>query len=943
MRLITYTIFSLLLLLSFSSKAQNAFSVKGSVADTASASKLHNTSVLVLRAKDSIMVKFTRADQQGNFAISNLPEGKYLLLVTYPEYADYTEQFTLNAAAPTHNFGRISMLLKSRLLQELVVRSTPTPIKIKGDTTIFNASAYVVQPNAKVEDLIKQFPGIQVDKDGKITANGQTVAKMLVGGEEFFGDDPTLVTKNIRADMVKEVQMFEKKSDQAAFTGVDDGKKTLTMNVVLKDDKKNGYFGKIDAGAGNQDYYSGQAMYNKFQDKEKFSFNATLSNNGRTGLSFQDEQKFGDAGTVTVMDGGGIMITTGGNDLYYDRRGLPISRSGGLHYDNKWNKDKVTINTNYKIGQLEVAGEENAFLQNNLPNPLNTTPESNLPNFLNTTTSSEKFYREGFRQKLDAASVIQLDSSSNLKITLDGTIRRSTQRSEFNEFTYTDLGVIGQNKLLNDQARTTSTETDSRTINASAFYTKKMKKKGRTLSVLLSNANEDAKQEGYLLSNRKYYDTATGDVIDAETKNEDQFKPATTKSNTFNSNFTYTEPLSKSLSLVFNYGLNLSDAKADKLAYDRSASGEYDMFNTKFSNKFTLNQLAHQGGAIFNYVKGKTTLNFGTRATDVQQKQINEFNNDVFERHFINWMPQLTYQYRMGTQASFYVTYNGSTQQPTISQLQPLPDNTNPNYLVVGNRDLKPSFSNRFNFSYNFSKALTGTRFYISGGYSFTENAFVSNTATDNFGRTVSQQVNLFDKNLYNYSVNATYGRKIWGDITVQLSSGYNKGMAYNMVNNVSNSTKTEGYNARLTLQKYAAKKYEAYIYAGPTYNVRELSLSKQNSNTLDYSGDAYFTYFLPAKFQIASDASYTYQGKTQTLPAFSRTIVNASLSKMFLKDNTLKLTAAVNDLFNQYNGFNRNANGSQISQRTNTTIRRYFMLSVIWDFNKMGGGAPKN
>lgn len=941
MKFITYTIFSLLLLLGFSTKAQNGFSVKGSVVDSTATSKLHNTSVLILRAKDSIMVKFTRADQEGKFAISNLPEGKYLVLVTYPEYADYSDSFTLSTAAPVHDFGKINMVLKAKLLQDIIIKAKPTPIKIKGDTTIFNASAYVVQPNAKVEDLIKQFPGIQVDKDGKITANGQTVAKMLVGGEEFFGDDPTLVTKNIRADMVKEIQMFDKKSDQAAFTGVDDGKKTLTMNVVLKDDKKNGYFGKIDAGAGNQDYYSGQAMYNKFQNKEKFSFNATLSNNGRTGLSFQDEQKFGDAGTVTVMDGGGIMITTGGNDLYYDRRGLPISRSGGIHYDNKWNKDKFTINTNYKIGQLEVAGEENSYLENNLPNPLNTTPNSNLPNVLNTTIASEKFYREGFRQKLDAASVIQLDSSSNLKITLDGTIRRSTSRSEFSEFTYTDLGVVGQNKLLNDQTRTTSTETDSRTINASAFYTKKMKKKGRTISVLLSNSNEDAKQKGFLTSDRNFYDPATGAPL--QNIPVDQYKPANTKSNTFNSNFTYTEPLSKALSLVVNYGINLSDAKADKLSYDRSASGEYDVFNAGFSNNFTLNQLAHQGGAIFNYVKGKTTLNFGTRTTDVQQKQINEFTTEVFERHFINWMPQMTYQYRMGTQASFYVAYNGSTQQPTISQLQPLPDNTNPNYLVVGNRDLKPSFSNRFNFSYNFSKALTGTRFYISGGYSFTESAFVNNTATDNFGRTVSQQVNLFDKNLYNYNVNATYGRKIWGDITVQLSTGYTKGMSYNMVNNVLNSTKTAGYNASLTLQKYAAKKYEAYIFGGPRYNVREPSLQRQNSNTLDYSADAYFTYFLPAKFQIASDANYTYQGKTPTLPAFSRTIVNASLSKMFLKDNTLKLTAAVNDLFNQYNGFNRNVSGSQISQRTNTTIRRYFMLSVIWDFNKMGGATPKN
>jgi hypothetical protein len=225
MRLITYTIFCLLFLFSYSSRAQSAFSVKGSVADTASAAKLHNASVLVLRAKDSIMVKFARANPEGNFAINNLPGGKYLLLITYPEYADYTESFSLDATTSAKDFGKIGMVLKSKLLQDIVIKGKATAIKIKGDTTVFNAAAFVVQPNAKVEDLIKQFPGVTVDKDGKISANGQTVEKMLVGGEEFFGDDPTLVTKNIRADMVKEVQMFEKKSDQAAFTGIDDGKK----------------------------------------------------------------------------------------------------------------------------------------------------------------------------------------------------------------------------------------------------------------------------------------------------------------------------------------------------------------------------------------------------------------------------------------------------------------------------------------------------------------------------------------------------------------------------------------------------------------------------------------------------------------------------------------------------------------------------------------------
>ncbi|MFD0750468.1 TonB-dependent receptor [Mucilaginibacter calamicampi] len=935
MKFILYTIFSFLLLLSFSSKAQNAFSIKGSVADTIAASKLHNASILALRAKDSIMVRYTRADQQGNFAINNLPEGKYLLLVTYPEYADYSEPFTLGAASPAHDFKRISMLLKSRLLADIIIKATPTAIKIKGDTTVFNASAYVVQPNAKVEDLIKQFPGIQVDKDGKVTANGQTVSKFLVGGEEFFGDDPTLVTKNIRADMVKEIQMFDKKSDQAAFTGVDDGKKTLTMNVVLKEDKKNGYFGKVDAGAGTQGFYSGQLMYNKFQNKEKFSVNATLSNNGRTGLSFQDEQKFGDAGTVTVMDGGGIMITTSGNDLYYDGRGLPIARSGGVHYDNKWGpKDKNIINTNYKIGQMEVEGTSNSINQNNLGTQVNTT------------TSDQKFNTNAFRQKLDVAYTINIDSISNLKVTMDASLRDLSSNTDRVDV----IDVDG--KLQNKTNATSSSKTDQRVINASAFYTRKFKKKGRTLSFLLSTNIDRATKDDYQLQIAETYNPVTGLLESTQTVN--QYKPAKSNTTAFNSNFTYSEPLSKALSLVFNYGVNVNNGESERLAYNRSGSGQYDLFDPNFSNDFTLSQLAHQGGAIFNYIKGKTTLNFGTRATDVQYKQTNEFTGGVFERHFINWMPQVTYQYRMGTQATLYASYNGRTQQPSISQLQPIRDNSNLFAQTIGNPDLKPSFSNNFTAYYNVSKALTGQRFYISGGYGFTTNGFVPNQTTIlegvDRGKTTTQTVNMPDKTPYNYNLSVTFGRKIWGDVQAQLSASTNNNVGYNMVTKVSqnvpttqlNESKNGSYSLNFSLSKYAANKYDLYLSGGPRYNIAESSLQKQNSNSRGFGGNAYFGYYLPAKFQVVSEATYTYTGAAQGLDPLSRTILTASISKMFLKDNTLKLTASANDLLNQNTGFNRSINGSIISQSSNTTIRRYFMLTVVWDFNKMGGATKK-
>lgn len=209
----------------FSAAAQNGYSIKGSIVDTTSIAKLVNTSVSVLNAKDSTLQTFTRVGSNGTFFIDNIPKGKFILLITYPGYADYVEGFTLDSAHSNHDFGKLNMILKAKLLADVIIKGTRAAIKIKGDTTEFDARAFTIQPNSKVEDLLKQLPGIQVDKDGKITAQGQAVNKVLVDGEEFFGDDPTLVTKNIRADMVDKVQLYDKKSDQAAFTGIDDGQK----------------------------------------------------------------------------------------------------------------------------------------------------------------------------------------------------------------------------------------------------------------------------------------------------------------------------------------------------------------------------------------------------------------------------------------------------------------------------------------------------------------------------------------------------------------------------------------------------------------------------------------------------------------------------------------------------------------------------------------------
>lgn len=918
-------------LCSYSLMAQTPYTVKGFAADSSSNLKLHNTSVVILNAKDSTLKAFTRAGTDGSFAISGLSKGKYILLLTYPNYADYVENFALDSVNREHNFGSINLLLKSKLLADVIVKGKKAAIKIKGDTTEFNASSYEIQPNSKVEDLLKQLPGIQVDKDGKITAQGQTVSKVLVDGEEFFGDDPTLVTKNIRADMVDKVQLYDKKSDQATFTGIDDGQKTKTINIKLKEDKKNGSFGKADGGLGTDGYYESQLLFNTFKAKRKFSAYGTVSNNGKTGLGWQDNNKYGASSTNTVEgDGNMIMITTTSNDDLdtwngqYSGEGKPVARTGGLHYDNKWDSDKQSLNTNYKIGSINVNATKDILTQNNLPTGTFNTD--------NNQTSNNSM----FRQKLDAVYQLKLDTTSNLKVSADGTSKNSKTNSN-----YATTNTRGNDVLLNNQNRSITNDADQKIFNASVFYTKKFKKTGRTLSALVSDAYNHNNAHGYLKSEIDYYNDQA--KLDS-TQKIDQYKTNNIINNALTTNFTYTEPLSKYFSAIVNYGLGFNTNTADRKSFNKSGDGQYDDLDLTLSNNYRLNQTTNQGGLIFNYKKKKAIINFGSKVAAVTYKQVNEYTGTDFKRNFINWMPQASYQYKISQMSSFRLSYNGTTTQPTIDQIQPIRVNTDPLNIVLGNPLLKPSFQNTFSGYYNSYKVLSDQNLYVGGSYSFTSNAIVNNTVTDSAGKTTNQATNLHNKQPQNFYLYTYYGRKIIADWSGGFNLNINGNNSYNYTNDVLNASKSVVYSGQLSISRYKQKKYSFSIEAGPTYTVSKTSLQSQiNNNGSGFDGNAYGSVYLPWKIQISSDITYKYTAKTESFDTdFKRTIWNASISKAFFKQENLKFMISGNDLLNQNTGFSRSAFANQITQTSYTTIKRYIMFSIVYDFSKMGGAAPK-
>lgn len=924
------------LLLFFYTAFSQTNSAKGIIIDISSNIKLHNATVSVLNAKDSTLYKFTRAAQDGSFAFQSMKNGNFILLVTYPEYADFVNKFTLDSSKKSIDFTAIDMKTKAKLLNEVIIKGQAAAIKIKGDTTEFNAAAYKIQPNDRVEDLLKKFPGVTVDAQGKITAQGKTVEKVLVDGEEFFGDDPTLVTKNLRADMVDKVQLFEKSSDQAAFTGVDDGQKKQTLNIVLKEDKKQGYFGKVDAGYGTDDFYQIQAMINKFKNKEKIAAYFTSSNTGKTGLGWEDADKFGSSSNVEMSDDG-MIFSYGGDDLdgggRYWGEGIPIANNGGIHYENKWNKDKESINTNYKAGSLNVKINKNILNQNNLPTGIINS---------NTDNDTES---DMFRQKIDATYNIKLDTSSNLKIVIDGTLKNTES-----ENIYESTARRGDNSLLNTSKRLTTNKSKQQLFNLNALYTKKLKKAGRNYSLNLTQTYNNTNSDGFLQSTNNFFNETSNSTGPPEVI--DQLKENDITTNRIAANITFTEPLSKFFSLVANYGLNFSRNDAHRRAFDASTTNVYDKLNPEFSNNFEADQLINQVGAIFSYKKGKTVVNFGTKTSFVRFDQIELYSNQEFNRNFINWLPQAMYQYKFSAQKSFSINYNGSTTQPTVNQLQPVRVNDDPLNIPEGNPFLKPTYSNRFNIRYNTYKVITSQNFYISASGGFTNNAIVSSNVTDLGGRTIYKSVNLEDATPFTYNTYMGFSRKL--KFLFDINAGFNLSGGgstnYNYVfDNATNLTllnKTNSVNIgpSINLSKYGEKN-NFYLSFGPRYTSQEASVQKNISN----QGWGYSGYFdaqlkLPKKIRFSLNSEYTYQPSTQSFDNnLERLIVNATLTKAFFKQESLKFSLSANDILDENKGFNRFASGSSIIQTTYNNIGQYFMFSVIWEFNKMGGTPKTN
>lgn len=893
------------------------YMIKGAVTDTLNAAYLHRSSVTIIRTSDSVIEAFTRTDANGRFELKLAKPGKYILQITFPSFADYVEVITVKNN--TTDLGAIPMVSKEHLLKEFILTKQIAAIKIKGDTTEFMADSFKVKEGSNVEDLLKKLPGIQVDKNGQITAQGETVQKVLVDGEEFFSDDPKVVTQGLQANAVEKVQVYDKKSDQAEFTGIDDGQKTKTINLELKENKKKGYFGKLDLGGGSDGYFQNQAMINAFRGKRQVSAFGIASNTDKIGLGWGDNDKFGGGNNMTEIDDDGSMSFTmnnyddfGGWNGSYSGTGLPKAWTGGLHFANKWNADKDHLSANYRYARQQVEVDGTNIKQYALSG--DTT---------RVNTERKNQFSRTERQSVDGSYEWKIDTLTTIRFTTNAGIKKTETATNFHTETLNRTNSDGPATINN---RYLTGNTNAQFINSDLLLLKKFKKKGRTFSLDMKQNYKDSKGDGFLNS-------VTGDGIPADSQRIDQKKINNTNTQSYAAKATYTEPLSKKTNLEFDYGVTVNNSTSLYSSYDKSpVTNAYTVFKDSVSSDYGYNILSNSGGASFKYAHKKINFAFGSDVTNTDYLQTDILHGDTSHTYsYINLFPKASFTYKMAKQSSLSFTYQGNTNQPTINQIQPLNQNTDPLNISIGNPALKQEFTNRFSLRFNDYKVLSHR--YLYGHLSFTNTAdAISTSQVTNGAVYTTQYVNVDG----NYSGNgyAGYGFKIT-KINLDVSLSVNSSV--NHINNFVNYKKNTSNNASYTFTPGFSfdkeDKYSFSFYPDITYN--------NNTSTINTIATSYFVtnssfqgnVQLPKKFEINSSIDVMIRQKTPIFTDNNQvTTWNAYVAKKFLKKGELTVKAAVYDILNQNRGYKRTAQGNTISQDSYNTIRRYALLSLVWN-----------
>lgn len=888
-----------------------AFDVTGQLTDM-TGEPLTGASVSVLKANaDSTYVKGGMADADGKFKFSGISAGKYLVKATYLGFKPKVVPFTVSKA--NVNVGTIGLDEEGKLLAEVVVEGVRTPIRVATDTIEYTADSYTTRPNAVVEDLLKRLPGVEVGEDGSITANGKSVTKILLDGKEFFSDDPKVASKNLPADIVDRLQVVDRKSDLARLTGVDDGEDETVINLTVKKGMKNGWFGNAEIGGGTDSRYTGSFNISRFQNENQFTFLGNLNNINELGFTDSNGQRFhrfgGDRG-VTKSQAFGLNFNVGNGEIF---------RAGG----------DVLYSTSDAVQRTR---SERQYL----------FPDSTSYNTQNSATRNH-----GRNVKGDFRILWKPDSLNTLEVRPSFTWNINNSLSTDSAFTRAgDPSRTLVNRTLNmAKSHGNSVEGGVRVIYSHNFASRK----GRSLSLMANWRGSNVHERENSFSYNRFY--LLGDSIDQY----DQYMTNHTWSNTLQGRVTWKEPLGDATRgnfLVLSYNMRYRWNDADKLIYDRyydnpsdgtvMPGGAFtDEYNGDLSNVFR-NRFFTQN-IRFGYQKVTSKLNaeFSINLVPSASLSTNLTNSakSIPTRHVFNVSPFVRVRYKFSKNSSLQFNYRSRASEPSMSQLQPIEDVSDPLDIKIGNPNLDPSFTHFLMFRFQDFRPETQQSIMSMAHFQIVQNSIVLRTTYDSQtgGRsTTYENVNGVWSGRWMVMFSRPLRNKHW---TVQghLFTNFNRSVGF--TNGERNATMSTNINFEPGI---AFRPSNLDIDFRPFYRLQTTgsSMATDVGRTVHGFGTHFtLTAYTNWGLSLHTDLDYTAtrgysQGYNTNLWMWE-----AQLSQEFLRNRSLTLSVKVHDILNQTQNINRTITASYISDTEYNTLGRYGMVTLTYRFNTFGKG----
>lgn len=913
---------SCLLLVSYVGFAQN-LTIQGSLKDSIANRALNSATVSLVYAKDSSLVSFSRTNEAGAFNFKNVAPGNYLISVSYVGYVPKWVP-VITGTEKTVEMGLIYMNDVNTMSTVTVTARRP-PVVINGDSVEFNSENFKTAPNAVVEDLLKKMPGMEVDKSGGITVNGKKVTKVFVNGKEFFTGDPVMATKNLPADAVDKIQVYDRKSDQAMFTGIDDGSEETAINLKLKKDRNKSTFGKLSGGAGTPSVFDAQGNVNVINNEEQFSTIGGANNTNRQNFSGRNIVNFSGGGGGRPGAGAGVTVNFSGGgsgETDANAQGIAETYSIGGNYSNLFNNKKTEFNANLSISDVERNNISSSFTQNLTP--------GNAFNRISNSNSIAGNKQQNFGSTIDH----KVTDNFSFRFTPSLGLQQTTNYSEDSTQTYLTNG-----NLLNSNTTIASSASDAVNAASTLLLRKKFAKKGRTISSTITQSFNRSTSTGNQFTEQLSYinNKLTNDSI------LDQQNTRKGENSSYSANLIYTEPLGKKSLLEFNTYLSKSIGSSSRRIFDRNnATDNYDLLNTRLTNEFN-SEYTYSGGGM-SYRSNQKKYNFSTGFS--LQKAVLDGENisakTKLSQSFQDILPNATFRYNFSQTKNLNVDYRTSTNQPSITQLQPVLDQSNINRQSIGNPDLKRSYVHNLNIRFFSSKILAGKSFFSTLNASTTNNSIVNYDSVLPNRTILTKPVNVDGAYRINGSLNYGFGiKKLKSRLSFGLNAGLNNNISY--ANGLLNTIVTKSTGPSMSYTYIVDDVIDINLTARYSFsNTNNAVNPTLNTNFLTKVFGADMTNYLP--FNIVLNQSFNYAINTGRAEGFNTAIPiwNASFSKFFMKNKRAEIKMSAFDLLNKNIGINRNVSQNQIVDRSYNVISQYFLLSFTYSLQKsgLGGGA---